>query len=250
MGGTPVEGIPWQASSYSPVVGDQVTILWDQSAGMLVTGTISTVRAPDAERVTVEVSPELECGVQFWLEGGTAWTWRAAENRDEYGYQLSQGAGFDGFSQATYAHGTYLQYPAITIPTGASDPQVSVRIRRSSIDWNVGREAAIVSPVLYGHATPLPTANRSGPDPYFATDAWRAGALTFGDEVIYPLPEDWQTGLLNRSLTGLAVLSEEPRDFAIFIHDETRTAEDGSTYQVGTPGGNANLIVAYTPPAE
>lgn len=249
LGGSLVEGAPWQASSYSPVIGDRVTILVDRTAGMIATGTLSTVRVAPADQVTLEVSPELECQVTRRAEDAS-WYWDQGRNRTPYGYVLNQGAGWDAFSGSTIARGTYLQYPTITLPAGASDPVVAVRIRRSSIDWNNDLETALVSPVLYGHDTPLPATGGTGVDPYFATDEWRPGALTFADEVIYPLPPAWQAGLLDGSLSGLATFSTDPRDFAIFLHDEPYTQEDGTPGAIGTPGGNAHLLVTYTPAPE
>lgn len=237
--GEVVDGVPWQASAYTPIVGDRVVVTWDRGAGMLVTGTLSTVRTETPEQVRVEVGPAETVTAELWPDG--TWEWGTPESYPPgFPYMLRQGV----FYSTSTLHGgpgmrqpsTLIRYPAVTAPAGATDVTLALRVSRDftlkAADGTI-LAPPTVSPVLHAHAyNPLP-AGTGAPVPAPGLDVWRPGPLAQGETAYYPLPTDWAAALLAGTITGWYSQSDLAEDYTTFIGD-----------------ANLHLVLTYTPPPE
>lgn len=234
MGGDDVQGIPWQASSYSPVVGDQVTILWDQSAGMLVTGTLSTVqvREPELESFTLSPAYIWFHNDQKSVEGGDPYTglpWQLHNGYTPGGWPtpLPQGFGYapvggggPAYVPLSFVRSTWATFPAISAP----GELVSVAAKISPA-WTEGAQA--VTPVLYLHNYTASTGPTIGQPPEPLVGPLGLAPLVRGETARFPLPQSWAADLLAGAATGVGVWSNREADRGDFLID---------------------LIVTYSPP--
>lgn len=236
MGGTPVEGIPWQASSYSPVEGDQVTILWDRTAGMLVTGTISTVRIEQVEPQTLTLGPDYLWfhNDQKSLEGGDPYTgppWQLHNGYDPDGWPtpMPQGFGYapvggggPSYVPLSFVRSTWAVFPQPDFP----GELVSITARVTPA-WTEGAQA--VAPALFLHDYTTSSGPTVGDPPAPLEGPLGLAPLVRGETARFPLPPSWATALATGAATGVGVWSDREADRGDFLID---------------------LVVTYTPPAE
>lgn len=251
MGGTPVEGIPWQASSYSPVEGDQVTILWDQSAGMLVTGTISTVRVAEPDPVDVVLTRQAGWSKRnYWFDEGSGDpstpqpNWRAmdvAEVMDQGRWQLSLTVeGRDHPAVYEAASGIYWGDPAAAIPAGGRFERMAIRARALILGQYGDHDGGPPrSPRIFGHNfTGLPPGSIGEPptvNPEFGP--WEPAPLNHGEVVTIPIRNDWAQALLDGTIAGFTFWADqETQKLRLTAPDDVNAAPE--------------LLVTYTPPAE
>lgn len=231
-----VEGVPWQASSYSPVVGDQVTIIWDRGSGMFVTGTISTVRAEQMEQQALTLAPEY-----FWfhndqksVEGGAPYTgppWQlhGGYNPDGSPTPMPQGFGYapvggggPGYVPLSFVRSTWAVFPQPTF-TGAL---VSI-VADVTPAWTEGSQA--VAPALFLHDYTASSGPTVGDPPDPLEGPLGLAPLVRGETARFPLPMEWANALVTGAATGVGVWSDREADRGDFL---------------------VELIVTYTPPAE
>lgn len=250
MGGELVSGVPWQASAYSPVVGDRVTVMWDRGSGMFVTGTLSTVQAtvPDQETVSVHYS---DAGIitaisdeDGWGEPGTGFDMGAALQ----GNFVFSGPWPPGSNPPVvlWAYLSVWPDPSTLVPAGSTIDIVSLRCKR--VDMSPGDDSAfpkrspMQSPIVYAHNYTLASLPPAGQEPPWVDGPWEPGALAIptvldpvtnwganGDEATFRLPQSWADGLVDGSITGTALWTPNVPETAAF---------------------DLSLVVTYTPPPE
>ena len=256
MGGTPVEGIPWQASSYSPVVGDQVTILWDQSAGMLVTGTISTVRVQEPDQEQLVLSREWawrKFNTIINYDGTPAEpdNWREMDNssvmeqgRFEFAFQPLLPSENPGVEERC----SILTWGDVAsmVPTGARIETLALRMKATIPGgWGEPDGGTPRSPRLFGHTYTgdnPPGGAGVAPEAAPGFGPWEPVVLAQGEVVTIPLRADWAQALLDGTITGLMTRADQ-ESYRLRL-------ETTSDPQPWPWTESPELIVTYTPPPE
>ncbi|UFU03429.1 hypothetical protein LQF12_02125 [Ruania suaedae] len=235
-----MSGVTWNASGYSPVVGDLVNVIWDRSSGLLVTGTNSAVLVKEVQDVTVVVPSS------GWVRynetrapgGGAGAGWRnfgfsPSPGTDPLevvqGPQPQSGDTDDPSYVPELTSWAYVMGYTINIPAGATNARLLLRSTRPALfDWQEGTQQSLVSPFVRGHNYTTAPPFEVEPTWSATYDQWRPVAVTPGESTTSPLPAAWSSALLSGALKGLGFYSASESDVANF---------------------EVQLLLTYTPPA-
>ncbi|WP_159622666.1 hypothetical protein [Ruania rhizosphaerae] len=248
LGGETVSGVPWQASAYSPVVEDVVTVHWDRTHGLLVTGTISTVQVdepepvtralPSTDEVAWEMSDEDNDGTwspTLFYPDGIEWATQGTDPRQG-------GDEPPDFVAPIIVWATMITWEDLPdrIPGGATGVRLLARVKRVDRAGDYGPyqpRKQLVSPVLWGHSYTQAAPPADNVAPTLTHGPWLPGQLAAasewgagdGEQATWPIPQALQDDLISGAATGLALYTDDIDETASFA---------------------ISLVLTYTPPPE
>ncbi|QIK82389.1 hypothetical protein [Sanguibacter sp. HDW7] len=217
--GTPLTGVRW-VGSYAPVVGDFVTVLRAGTSWVVLGKLSKDLTGPGFVEQTMYVAPATWALGGAWTDQAPpddSWDWGGAHDYIQQGSEWAD----EAYGWREYAGIAYYQSLAAQVPVGATITAARVRMARIEAIWEGSSGAALVAPVISGHAqATLPPAGRTPAAMKLAayTD-WRPGRLAVGQASSWALPSTWLTALMSGAMTGLIFHSARVDDFAWFQTD-------------------------------